>query len=161
VCLLTGPTACDTPGGDAAPAWAHARASSDALARDVVNALAARDAATLEALAVSRSEFTASIWPELPASRPEVGMPAEYVWADTASKSRAHLARLLAESGGGPMTVEAVSFGGPSRNYGAFRIHPDARLTVRDESGHRSERRLFGSMIETAHGWKVYSYIVD
>jgi hypothetical protein len=161
VFLLTGLTACDTPGRDAAPVWPNARASSGALAQDVVDALAARDVATLEALAVSESEFKRLIWPALPASQPEVGMPVEYVWADTASKSRAHLARMLAESPGGPLTVEAVSFGGQSRNYGAFRIHPEARLTVRDESGQRSERRLCGSMIETAHGWKVYSYIVD
>lgn len=136
-------------------------ATKEAAAQAVVDALAARDVERLTALAVTEVEFRRHIYPELPASAPEVNMPVDYLWADTNMKSRGQLARTLEEHGRRAMTVESVRFGGRPTEYDGFTIHPDTYVTVRDAAGATRELRLFGSMIETATGWKVYSYIVD
>ncbi len=135
--------------------------TKEALAQAVVDAMTARDVARLHELAVSRTEFTTHIWPQLPASKGGLGMPVEYAWADTEMKSRGYLAVTLADIGGQSWTVTAIAFGRPPADYGGFRIHPDAKLSMRNASGQLSERRLFGSMIETPTGWKLSSYIGD
>lgn len=135
--------------------------SKEAAARAVADAIAAGDVRRLEAIAISEAEFRNSIWPRLPASRPAVGMPVEYVWADTSTKSRGHLAQLLQTHGGRRFEVQSVSFGRPTIDYGDFRVHREARLTVRTTQGDLRTVRLFGSMIEAAGAWKVFSFIVD
>ena len=133
----------------------------EAAAQAVVDAMAARDVDRLLTLAITDVEFRANIWPRLPASDPEVGMPVEYLWSDTNIKSRGQLAETLREYGGTRFTVDAVRFDGAPTAYEGFTVHPDARVVVRDASGAQRDLRLFGSMVETPGGWKIYSYIVD
>lgn len=135
--------------------------SKEALAQAVVDAMATPDRDTLAALAISEGEFRTHIWPRLPASRPGVGMPADYVWADTSIKSRGHLARAIEARAGRRATVEQVTFRGPATDYGGIRIHPETELTLREEGRETTRARLFGSMVEAGGRWKVYSYIVD
>ena len=88
-------------------------------------------------------------------------MPVDYLWAETSAKSRGHLARLLGEFGGQVLWVEAVSFGSAATDYGRFRTHAKTLLAARDSDGKTRTVRLFGSMLETHSGWKIFSYIVD
>lgn len=135
--------------------------TKEAAAQAVVDALAARDVARLTSLAITEAEFRTIIWPALPASDPAVGMPADYVWSDTNLRSRGDLAETLETHGGQPLTVQSVRFAGGATDYDGFRVHGDTRVTVRDAAGQSRELRLFGSMVETQAGWKVYSYVVD
>jgi hypothetical protein len=157
--MWAGAAAC----GDAGPRepYRNTFPTREAVARAVVDALAARDAERLAALAVSHVEFRKNIWPRLPASRPAIGMPLAYVWEDTSVRSRASLAGILREFGGRRLRVEAVSFAGEAADYGAFRLHPKTRLTVTDDAGRRSTIRVMGSLLEAAGGWKVFSFVVD
>jgi hypothetical protein len=139
----------------------HMQPSEHAAAEAVVRALAARDTATLESLAVSEGEFFDTVWPALPTSRPEFGMPPDYVWSDTHTKSRGYLGQALQDYGGTLMTVQGVHFLGPTTDYGAFRIHAKTVVSVRHPDGRLEDLRLFGSLLETDGRWKVYSYIVD
>jgi hypothetical protein len=135
--------------------------TSQAAVQAVADALGSRDLPRLETLAVTESEFRETIWPNLPSSAPDTGMPADYVWSDTNLRSRGALAERLGEYGGTNLTVEAVRFVGPTSDHGAFKVHRMTHVTVRDTQGRTSEIRIVGSMIESANGWKVYSYIVD
>lgn len=134
--------------------------SKDAAVTAFLQALAARDRDTLAAQVVSQTEFLKHIWPALPASRPEVGMPADRAWADQAQKNANFLSQTLGEHGGRRYELVAASFAGSATTYGAFTIHPKTRLDIRDDAGIR-EVRLFGSMIESGGRWKVYSFVVD
>lgn len=159
ILMVAGVGACGAP----APAepYVGLLPTKEAAAQAVADALSARDVDRLVSLAVSDLEFRKNIWPALPASQPDVGMPADYVWSDTNLRSRGQLAETLNEHGGEPLTVDAVRFGGDSTDYEGFRLHREAWVSVHDRGGHRQELRLFGSMVETTAGWKVYSYIVD
>jgi hypothetical protein len=139
----------------------NAQPSEAALAQAVVDALAAGDRARLGALALTETEFRKYVWPELPASRPAVGMPVDYVWRDTSIKSRSALAGTIEERRGRRPIVTAVTFARAATDYGSFRVHPETRVALRDERGQIESVRLFGSMIEANGEWKIYSYIVD
>lgn len=135
--------------------------TADALAREVLTALQARDQNKLEALAVNESEFQRRVWPSLPAARPERNVPWDYVWNDLQQKSRGVLRRTLSEHGGQRYQLEAVRFTGSSTNHGDYRVHRGSVLVVRGDSGDALELRLLGSMLEARDGWKVFSYVVD
>lgn len=134
--------------------------SKDAAVTAFLQALAARDKDALAQQVVNQNEFLKHIWPALPASRPDVGMPAERAWADQAQRNAGHMAQLLSEHGGRRYELVAASFDGTATPYGAFTIHPNTRLDIRGDSGVR-EIRLFGSMIESGGRWKIYSFVVD
>ena len=134
--------------------------SKDAVVEAALRALSARDRATLASLALSETEFRKYIWPALPASDPKVGMPLDYVWADTSQKNENYLAQLLAEHGGRDYRLIAVTFGGETTDYRAFRVHRETTLDVRGPAGPATVR-LFGSLVESGGRWKIYSFVVD
>lgn len=134
--------------------------SKDAAVTAFLQALTARDRDTLLRQAVSETEFLKHIWPQLPASRPDVGMPADRAWTEQAQRNANFLAQTLGEHGGRRYELVAASFEGSATTYGSFTIHPKTTLDIRDEFGVR-EVRLFGSMIESGGRWKIYSFVVD
>lgn len=151
----------------ALPACAPARhlegafPSDDPLVRAVLDGFRQRHAAALQQLAVTREEYEDIVWPTLPVSRPEVGMPLEYVWNDTSRKSRAYLAESLARYGGRRFELVRIEFGAPTADRGSYTISPKTELVVRDEQGREGRIRLFGSIIRQGGRSKVFSYIVD
>ncbi len=146
----------------AAPPLHTTHESPDALARAVLDALAARDEGRLRDLALNEQEFRDHVWPALPASRPERNLPFDYVWGDLQQKSANQLTQTLAQFGGRQYELVRVEFTGATTQYDAFAVHRDSRLVVRDASGVEHQLRIFGSALETRDGRvKVFSYVVD
>ncbi len=135
--------------------------SPEALSDAVLAALAARDADTLSSLALDELEFRTVVWPELPSSRPERGVPFDYAWGDLHQKSRNSLRRLLARYGGERYERVAVAFAGETTPYRTFRVHRETVLDVRDEDGNDLTVSLFGSILERDREFKLFSYVVD
>ncbi|MEQ1574967.1 MAG: hypothetical protein ABL993_12050 [Vicinamibacterales bacterium] len=143
------------------PPLANTRESAEALAGAVLDALASRDRAALEALALSEQEFRDHVWPELPAARPERNLPFSYVWGDLHQKSDVGLRTIVSEHGGKRYELVNVRATGETTRYDTYLVHRDMVLVIRDPGGAAREIRLFGSMIEKDGGWKVYSFVVD
>ena len=136
--------------------------SPEALARTVLAALAERDESTLAALPLTAVEFRTIVWPELPASRPEVNLPVEYAWGDLHTKSQAYLASTFGDFAGRRLELVAVEFAGDTTAYRTFTVHRDTVLTVRAEGAGALERvRLFGSVLERDGRFKLFSFVVD
>jgi hypothetical protein len=135
--------------------------SPEALARAVIDRVAERDAAGLQALALTRDEFAAYVWPHLPASRPETNMPVEFVWDRLKRSSDLHLARTLARRGGARYQLVSVSFRGEQSRYGAFTVMRDSELTVRTAAGEIDTVRLFGAVVSDGYRYKLFSFVVD
>jgi hypothetical protein len=135
--------------------------SDHALARAVLDGFARSDRDTLLRLAVSKAEFEELVWPTLGVSRRDVGMPVDYVWQDTFTKSRAHLARTLHQFGGRRYELVRVEFRGTTSDHGTHSISRQTRLIVVDEAGRDLAIGLFGSIIRQNGRSKVFSYIVD
>jgi hypothetical protein len=139
----------------------HTFGSPEALAAAVLDAVARRDRAYLESLALSEEEFRELVWPSLPAARPGRNLPWAYVWKDLHQKSGASLTQTLAQHGGRRYALEAVTFGGHASRHGSFDVHRAAGLRVRTESGGVETVRLFGSALVSGGRWTLFSYVVD
>ncbi len=148
---------CDT----APPPLTNPEPSSEALAGAVLDALAAGDADRLATLALNGQEFRDVVWPELPASRPERGVPVSYAWGDLRQKSSNALRRLVARWGGHRFTLLAVAYDGETTDYGAFLVHRETRLRVLDEAGREMEMHFYGSTLVRGDEHKVFSFVVD
>lgn len=135
--------------------------SDHALARAVLEGFARADRDALLRLAVTKAEFEALVWPTLRVSRPDVGMPVDYVWQDTFTKSRAHLTRTLSHFSGRQYKLVRVEFRGTTSDHGTHSISRQTRLVVTDDAGRDLTIGLFGSLIRQNGRSKVFSYIVD
>ena len=139
----------------------HTFPSPAALSEAVLDALADRDADTLASLALSELEFRTAVWPELPSSRPERGVPFDYAWGDLHQKSSNALQRLVAHHGGKQYELLRVEFSGETTPYRTYRVHRETVLDVRDDEGEELTLALFGSILEREGEFKLFSYVVD
>jgi len=146
------------PACNRVPPLAGTQESPEGVVRAVLDALAARDSATLSALTLSEQEFKDHVWPHLPAARPERNLPFSFVWGDLRQKSQQSLVRTLQEFGGRRLRLERVSFSGETAYPGAV-VHREAVATVTDEKGYTVDVRVCGSLIEQNGRWKVFSYV--
>ena len=135
--------------------------SPEKVAEAVLDALAANDVESLEALALSEMEFRTVVWPELPSSRPERGLPFDYAWGDLHQKSNNALRRLIAGEAGRRYHLLAVEFDGESTAYDTYTVHRESRLVVRGADRAEAQLRLFGSVLERNGEFKLFSYVVD
>jgi hypothetical protein len=133
----------------------------EALASAVLNALAARDETALRDLALTEAEFRSRIWPDLPASRPERNLTADYVWGELAQKSGLELRGTLQRFGGQRFTLRGVEFTGETTEYQTFAVSRKSELVVTDATGMEQRIRVFGSVLRVDGGVKVFSYVVD
>jgi hypothetical protein len=139
----------------------NAQPSADALASEVLAALARRDAARLQQLALNEDEFRDVVWPELPAARRERNLTADYVWRDLHAKSRVGLEALIAEYGGQPLQLERVEYQGETTQHRSFLVRRNAIVIARNGDGQEQRLRLFGSIVERDGGFKIFSFNVD
>lgn len=154
--LVLGLAGCDAP-----PPLANTHPSSEALAAAVLDALADNDRDRLAALALDGQEFRDVVWPELPSSRPERGVPVSYAWADLRQKSSNALSRLVARWGGHRFTLLGVAWDGETTDHGAYLVHRETRLRLLDETGREVEMHFYGSTLVRGDEHKVFSYVVD
>lgn len=148
-------------GNDREPALSSTFDSKEALARAVLEAFAEEDVETLKRLPLSKDEFRLYVWPRLPASRPERGVPLEYAWGELDQKSRSAVASSFSRYKGRRLELVSVRFQGEVTDYGSFRVHRQTRLRVRDESGDELTLALFGSVMEWSGRYKLWSYVTD
>ena len=139
----------------------HTFSSPEALGRAVLAALADNDGDRLASLALSELEFRTVVWPELPSSRPERGLPFDYAWGDLHQKSNNSLRRLVARHGGKRYELDAVTFAGETTQYDTYRVHRESVLDLRDEAGEALTLSFFGSVLERDGQFKVFSYVID
>ena len=143
------------------PPLANTHPSPEALAAAVLDALADNDRDRLAALALDGREFRDVVWPALPSSRPERGVPVSYAWADLRQKSSNALRRLVAQWGGRRFTLLGVAYDGETTDYGPYLVHGETRLRLLDESGREVEMHFYGSTLVRGDEHKVFSYVVD
>jgi hypothetical protein len=161
--LLATAAACSSPASPTAPAvpLANTFESAEALAREVLTALAERDRARLEALPLSEAEFRAHVWPELPASRPERNVPFEYAWLQLKQRSGNSMDSLLGRYGGRVLKLSTVAFKGETTQYATFSVMRESEVVAADETGREWILQLFGSAMVKNGRYKLFSYVVD
>ncbi|HSF18425.1 MAG TPA: hypothetical protein VLK65_23045 [Vicinamibacteria bacterium] len=153
--------ASDVEMGSGEPSLSHTFETPEELGRAVVDGLVRGDAEALKELPLSKDEFRLFVWPGLPSSRPERGIPFEYAWGELAQKSRASIADTLSRYKGKELTFLAIRFAGDTTDHDTFKVHRDARVRVRREDGTEDWLDLFGSVMEWRGRYKLFSYVTD
>lgn len=152
----------DVSGDAERPSLAPTFDSPRALAEAILEGLASEDGATLETYALTKEQFRTYVWPELPASRPERGVPFDYGWGDLKQKSHNALLHTYERYKGRRMTLLEIEFEDGVTDYGSFKVHRDARVKIRRESdGRVLWLDLYGSVMERDGKYKLFSYVTD
>lgn len=133
----------------------------EALARAVLKALADEDGESLSSFALSKEQFRLYVWPQLPSSRPERGVPFEFGWGDLYQKSHNSLLRTYDRYQGQKLELLELEFEDGFTDYDAYVVHRDARVKVRYEDGREEWLDLFGSVMEWQGKYKLFSYVTD
>jgi hypothetical protein len=137
----------------------NARTSPEALAREALAAVTAKDEETLAALMVTRGEYETLLWPSLP-DRNHV--PFDFVWSLTGPRSRKARRVVLEEYGGLPLELVKVDLGEEVEEYEEFTLYREARMTVRrTDNGREGVFPLMDVLVFMGGGWKFLNFAED
>lgn len=142
---------------DAAP-FPGSEASLEALGRTALEAVTRGDTATLERLRLTEHEHNEVVWPELPASAPELNFPVDYAWKNIRLRNRAALDRVLPQYRDWAVTYEGIHCEGRTEEFETFRVHTDCTLLLSTEEGVPLSLQLFEDALERGGGFKLFRY---
>ena len=132
--------------------------SVEALARDALRGLAAADTALLNALRLTESEHNEVVWPELPASAPEIGFPVDLAWRNIQLRNTAALSRIGAWYRSNPVRYQVTECKGETREFATFDVHTDCWVLFLTTRGELLEAQLFKDVLERDGGFKIFRY---
>ena len=132
--------------------------SLEALARDALRGLAASDAALLEGLRLTESEHNEAVWPELPASAPEIGFPVDLAWRNIQRRNTAALRRMGGWYRANPVRYQVTECRGETREFATFDVHTDCWVLFLTTRGELLEAQLFKDVLERDEGFKIFRY---
>ncbi len=135
--------------------------SPEALATAFLEGLGSENGEALQSYALSKEQFRHYVWPELPSSRPERGVPFDYGWGDLHQKSHNALLHTFDRYKGRSMTLLELKFEDGVTDYDTFTVHRDARVKIRLDDGREEWLDLFGSVMEREGKYKLFSYVTD
>lgn len=132
--------------------------SMEALARDALQALAAADTALVNALRLTESEHNGSVWPELPASAPEIGFPVDLAWRNIQLRNTAALSRIGGWYESNRVRYHVTECRGETQAFATFRVHTDCWVLFLTTRGELLEAQLFKDVLERDGGFKIFRY---
>lgn len=145
--------------GHAPRSLRFAQPTAEAVAAEVLQALATRDVERLERLLITRDEFCSLVWPELP-SRDIPNLTCDWVWEAFEPMNRAKRVELMATHGGQQYHLVRLTCARHS-SYRTFTVHEKPRVTIKDGSGGEHDLRLFGSLLQLDNQFKLLSFGED
>ena len=131
-------------------------------ARDVAVAalagLTSRSLGGLERLRLTEYEHNVLVWPELPASRPEVNFPLDYAWYNIEIRNQSARNRLLAVYGGRDLRFERIECIGELERFESFKVHTDCWVSFHVDGSTLHRKQLFKHVLEWDGRYKIFRY---
>lgn len=144
---------------DSALRFAGSQPTMEALAGHVLQGLVRQDASTLEAVRLTEEEHNGVVWPELPASAPEINFPVDYAWTNIENRNRRALTRLFPIFADRIFGFQGVECRGPTETFETFSVRTDCYvLFVVDEKPELWEVQAFKDVLVRGGGYKVFRY---
>ncbi|MDX1645532.1 MAG: hypothetical protein R3304_00200 [Longimicrobiales bacterium] len=138
---------------------ADAQPTMEALGRHVLDALARQDESALEAVRVTEREHNEIIWPELPASAPEINFPVDYAWTNIRNRNRRALTRMLPIFADRTFGFQGVECRGPTERFESFSVQTDCYvLFVVGDAPEVWEIQAFKDVLVRGGGYKIFRY---
>lgn len=132
--------------------------SVEALARDALQGLSASDTLLLEQLRLTEAEHNEVVWPELPASAPEIGFPVDFAWRNIQLRNESALERIGGWYESNPVRYQVTECRGGIREFATFDVHTDCWVLFLTTRGELLEAQLFKDVLERDGGFKIFRY---
>ena len=155
-CLLG--TGCDRPQPLGELAFPGSASSVEVLARDALRGLSALDPMLLDRLRLTETEHNEVVWPELPASAPEIGFPVDYAWRNIQLRNESALERVAGWYRSNPVRYQVTECRGETQAFATFRVHTDCWVLFLTTRGELLEAQLFKDVLERDGGFKIFRY---
>ena len=155
-CLLG--AGCDGPRPPGELAFPGSSPSVEALARDALQGLSASDTLLLEQLRLTEAEHNEVVWPELPASAPEIGFPVDFAWRNIQLRNESALERIGGWYESNPVRYQVTECRGEIREFATFDVHTDCWVLFLTTRGELLEAQLFKDVLERDGGFKIFRY---
>ena len=133
-------------------------ASAHEVAVAALEGLASRSRGRLERLRLTKYEHNVLVWPELPASRPEVNFPLDFAWRNIEVRNQSARERLLAVYGGRDLLFERVECLGETERFASFKVHTDCWVSFFVDGPTLHRKQLFKHLLEWEGQYKIFRY---
>lgn len=135
----------------------HAYRTPEALAQAALEAIAAQDEESLQALLITRDEYENLVWPVLPDSHGSTAF--DFVWGMSSPRNRKARREVMEDFRGIPLEVVSVDPGHDIEAYDELVLYKEAILTVRrTDTGEEGRMRFMDVLIEMGGGWKFMNF---
>lgn len=138
-------------------AFPGSAASLDALGRTILTALVTGDTLSLERVRLTKDEHNGVVWPELPASRPEINFPVEFAWENIQLRNHRNLGRILPRFRSRTLQFRGVRCAG-TEVFRSFQVHTDCHLVFHSPDYGVVRARVFEEALERNGGFKIFRY---
>jgi len=130
-----------------------------ALGRTVLDALVRGDRDTLLGLRLTEREHNDVVWPELPASAPELNFPLAYAWQNIERRNRRSLERILPLYSGRDLAYLRVECRGETERFETFEVLTDCWVVFAQGSDPGLlEAQIFKDVLVRGGGYKIFRY---
>ncbi len=154
--ILSGSCAdASTGGGQRLPGSAVSLAE---LATTVLVGLAAADTLGLESVRLTEFEHNEMVWPELPASAPEVNYPVDLAWKNIWTRNRAALSDLFGVYEDRRLRFVDAECRGPAEAFESFLVHTDCWVTLQRDGELLPPQQLFKDVLDWGGELKIFRY---
>lgn len=134
--------------------------SPEALVKQVLTGLEARDEKALHELVITESEFKKYVWPHLQGTLSSIGrVRADQYFVTYMKASDAGLADRLNALGGQKWEVVKVNFG-PEQKGKGHRLLSHAEAVLRNSSGEQKTFPIAGTVLDEGGTYKIATYWV-
>jgi hypothetical protein len=125
----------------------------------VLAALVAGDLEALQAVRLTEQEHNEVVWPELPASAPEVNFPLDYAWANIQARNGRALGRILDVYRGEDLRFGRVECRGETERFETFEVLTDCWIVfARRGEQEAYEVQIFKDVLVRGGGHKIFRY---
>lgn len=133
--------------------------SLEQLGGGVLRALADADVSALEDLRLTEAEHNHFVWPELPASAPEVNFPVDLAWTNIQTRNRSALIRIVPLYRGRETHYRGTECRGDTERFDSFVVHTDCWVVFYAPDGSEYlEAQIFKDVLVRGGGHKVFRY---
>ena len=135
--------------------------SLEQLAFETLEGLSVGDVSRLERIRLSEFEHNELVWPELPASAPEVNHPVDLAWANIELRNRRARTRLLGWYGGRRLSLLGVECRLADEVFPSFRVLRDCWVSFTSDREEMAPVQFFKYAIDWNGQFKIFRYYDD
>ncbi|WP_419949935.1 hypothetical protein [Candidatus Palauibacter sp.] len=128
------------------------------LATTVLVGLAAADTLGLESVRLTEVEHNELVWPELPASAPEVNYPVDLAWKNIRTRNRAALSDLFGVYEERELRFVDAECRGPTEAFASFVVHTDCWVTLERDGQLVPPQQIFKDVLDWDGELKIFRY---